>query len=156
MKSHSDSDVPTYPKFHRSDTDSENLREILTQLPEAYFASSERFRCDKPIVSIKVIADTQYFEEGDWWALTQLSVNYTDNTNTLALLPIMKTVFSGAERNYWPPIDKLLTDRPELIAYGVRTESPAFGVRDWVAYDAFVDESFAEKLLQLFSPNRTF
>jgi hypothetical protein len=145
-----------YPRIHLSDKARVNHREILSQLPTRYFASSKRLRCDKPIASVEVIADTQYYEEGDWWALTLLSINHADDRNSLAFLPIMHTIIPSIEQDYCRDIDRLLAGSPELIAYGIGTKFRYRRGNNWVAYDAFCDESFAKILLRLFWPNRTF
>ena len=138
-----------YPTFERKDLERENLKVVLSHLSAHYVATSQRLQCKKKISSIKVITETQFFSEGDWWALTLLSLTDADGQVTLAFLPIMHTIIPEAGPKS-REIDRLLTNRPELIAYGMRTESPNFGVRNWVAYDAFLDKSFAQILLQIF------
>jgi len=145
-----------YPRFRGSDKDRVNHRDILSRLPNSYFTSSKRLRCDKQIASIEVLADTQYNEEGDWWALTLLSINDADGRNSLAFLPIMHTIIPSIDQEYWTDIDRLLAGSPELIAYGIGTKFRYRRGNSWVAYDAFLHESFAKILLRLFWPNRTF
>lgn len=118
-----------------------SLSEILTQIPTAFFAQSERLKCDKSIVSVEVITTTQYYNEGDWWALALLSMNHPDGTNTLGFLPI-ETV----QKDLWAPSPA----RTRRIAFGVVTESPYQGEVDLLAYDAFRKLSFAETLLRHF------
>lgn len=144
-----------YPVF-RSAEESTDLSEILPCVSAEYFASSVRFQCKKTIESVELVADTQYWDEGDWWAITLLSINYADNSSEFVFLPILHTILSNADPRLSLKIDGILTAHPELIAYGHITKSAYFGRRDWVAYDAFLEESFADIIIGLFWPNSPF
>jgi len=121
-----------------------------------YFRFSPRFKTNKLVKAVTHIGDVQYYDEGNWWAIVLIEIQFSDNTKWLSLLPIMRTIMSSAAPNHQTDIERKLRERPELIAFGVVTKSEVYGKRNWVAYDAFLDNEFSNLLLRLFWKNETF
>lgn len=149
--------VRGHPVYHASDDQVPiDLSRMVEGMTSDYFHFSPRFKTNKQVEAVKHIGDVQYYDEGNWWAIVLIEIQFSNNTKWLSLLPIMKTIMSSAAPNHQTDIERKLRETPELIAFGIVTKSKIYGKRSWVAYDAFLDNEFSNLLLRLFWKDETF
>lgn len=131
-----------YPVFKIEDNVSawEGILETaLVQLGHLYFSKNTRFPNLGEISEAHYVDHLGIYEEGDWWALTIISVKNKSREAYHLFLPLFGAINTQPENN-------------ENVAFGIITESGSYGRREWKLLDAFTDDDFRKKLLHLFLP----
>lgn len=119
-------------------------KEIIPKVGARYFFSNPRFRSLGQVSFPQMIDYLGIYEEGDRWTLTILE-GMVNNAVKYLFLPLTEGMPLDPENNEY--------GKPKP-AFGIETNSPFYGKRQWQVFDAFADELFHQKLYNLFLPWR--
>ena len=118
------------------------FKQIIPKVGPRYFFSNPRFRSLGQISFPNLIDYFGIYEEGDRWTLT-----------------IIEGTINGAIKYLFLPLTEGIPPDPRNSeygkpAFGIETDSPFYGKRQWQVFDAFADWLFYQKLCNLFLPWR--
>jgi len=119
-----------------------SLEQAIPKILPTFFSKSKRFSWIQSYSSLSLIDYMGIYEEGDWWALTIVKVDFLDKPSIIIFLPI-----TGIISN------QLQASDDENIAFGIKTESAFYGIRNWKIIDAFLGTGFLIQLSKLFYKN---
>jgi hypothetical protein len=114
-----------------------DYKEIVPHISSRYFFSNPRFRSLGQISFPRLMDYMGVYEEGNRWTLTIIEAAINE-ASYYFFLPLTEGI---------PPDSR----NPEYgkPAFGIQTNSPMYGVRQWQVFDAFADRHFIEKLYRL-------
>lgn len=119
-------------------------KEIIPKVGARYFFSNPRFRSLGQVSFPQMIDYLGIYEEGDRWTLTILE-GMVNNAVKYLFLPLTEGMPLDPENNEY--------GKPKP-AFGIETNSPFYGKRQWQVFDALADQLFHQKLCNLFLPWR--
>jgi hypothetical protein len=130
--------------------------EMLSALGPDYLNAAGRLPGHRKVRRVDALDCVVFSSEGDECVLALVALSYCDGDSSLLFLPLARTVLPAGDQAHWLPIHSKLFAHPELVAFGIETESDFFGKRDWVVYDGFLDDEVPALLLNLFWQEANF
>jgi hypothetical protein len=122
------------------------FKQAVPKIAPRYFWLNSRFHSLGQVSLPSLVDYMGVYEEGDGWVLTVVRVNINNSTQYL-FLPFTSDI---------PQPESSPNDRQiqafGKAAFGLETNSPMYGKRQWQVFDAFTDYKFYQKLMNLFLP----
>ena len=137
---YSEDDYPIFKVEEMVTSRGPEYKQIIPQINSRYFNSNPRFKSLGQVSSPRFIDYMGIYEEGDRWTLIIIKATI-NNAIQYLFLPLTETIHPDPRCPVY--------GKP---AFGIETNLPDYGKREWQVFDAFADVNFMQKLCNLFFP----